>query len=119
MHFSRYFEHTDRPLVQVDSVMNLFTGAPGYDPHDDLRQGDVVGLYILGGLDRSVPTLRSVARLQRLDSSSARFTVILLPTGDHALFDAHTGAPLPFKVELVAWLRRIGADTRVRGAATR
>jgi len=118
-YFSRYFEHTDRPLVQADSVMDLFTGAPGYDPHDDLRQGDAVGLYILGGLDRSVPTSRSVARLQRLDSSSARFTVVLLPTGDHALFDAYTGAPLPFGVELAAWLRRIGADTRVRGATTR
>lgn len=119
MYFSRYFERTDRPLVQADSVMDLFTGAPGYDPLDDLRHGDAVGLYILGGLDRSVPTSRSVTRLQRLDSSSARFTVILLPTGDHALFDARTGAPLPFGIELVAWLRRIGADTRVRGTTTR
>jgi hypothetical protein len=119
MYFSRYFERTDRPLPQADSIMALFSGAPGYDPLDDLRHGDAVGLYILGGLDRSVPTSRSVARLQQLDASSARFSVILLPSGDHALFDAHTGAPLPFGNELVAWLRRVGVDTRVRGATAR
>ena len=99
--------------------MALFSGAPGYDPLDDLRHGDAVGLYILGGLDRSVPTSLSIARLHRLDASSARLSVILLPSGDHALFDAHTGVPLSFEDDLVAWLRRVGVDTRVRGATAR
>ena len=119
MYFSQYFERTDRPLAQADSVMAHFSGAPGYDPLDDLRHGDAVGLYILGGLDRSVPTSLSVARLQQLDASSARFSVILLPSGDHALFDAHTGAPISFRDDLVAWLRRVGVDTRVRGTTAR
>jgi len=117
MYFSRYFEDTDRPLSQADSIMALFSGPTGYDPLDDLRQSGAVGLYILGGMDRSVPTSRSVARLQQLDS--ARMAVLVLPTGNHGLADARTGAMLPFGDQLVAWLRRVGIDTRVHGAATR
>jgi pimeloyl-ACP methyl ester carboxylesterase len=106
MYFSRYFEDTDRPLGQADSVMALFDGPAGYDPLGDLRQSGAVGFYILGGLDRSVPTSRSVARLHQLDA--ARFTVLVLPTGNHGLADATTGAPIPFAHELSAWLRREG-----------
>jgi len=117
MYFSRYFEETDRPLGQVDSIMALFEGATGYDPLDDLRRSGAVGFYVLGGLDRSVPTSRSVTRLHQLDSTAGhRFTVLLLPTGNHGLFDARSGAPLPFGSELVAWLHRVGVGTRVRDA---
>jgi pimeloyl-ACP methyl ester carboxylesterase len=117
MYFSRYFEESDRPLHEADSVMALFTGPAGYDPLGDLRRSDAVGYYILGGLDRSVPTALSVARLRQLDST--RFAALVLPTGNHGLFDAHTGAPLPFGEQLVAWLRRVGVGTRLRGAAVR
>ena len=115
MYFSRYFEASDRPLGQADSVMALFTAPAGYDPLEDLRQSGAVGFYILGGLDRSVPTARSVARLRQLDST--RFAILVLPTGNHGLADAHTGTPLPFGEQLVAWLRRVGVDTRLRGTA--
>ncbi len=115
MYFSRYFEASDRPLGQADSVMALFTGPAGYDPLEDLRQSGAVGFYILGGLDRSVPTARSVARLRQLDS--ARVAILVLPTGNHGLADAHTGTPLPFGEQLVAWLRRVGVETRLRGTA--
>ena len=109
MYFSRYFEDTDRSLDLADSVMALFAGAPGYDPLPDLRPGAAVGIYILGGLDRSVPTARSVARLRQLDGTEAvRFTTLVLPARDHSLRDAHTGAPLPFGDQLVAWLRHTG-----------
>lgn len=107
--YSDYFEHSDKPLTEADSVMAQFTGKPGYDPVPDLRKSDAVGFYILGALDRSVPTAQSVARLRALDATaSGRFTVLLLPAGNHALFDARTGAALPFGGELVAWLQREG-----------
>ena len=119
MYFSRYFEESDRPLAQSDSLMALFAGPPGYDPVEDLRQGRAVGLYILGGMDRSVPTSRSVARLRQLDPASSRFTVLVLPAGNHGLADARTGAPIPFGDELVAWLHRVGVDAGVRDAGAR
>jgi dienelactone hydrolase len=118
MYFSRYFENTDLPLDQVDSVMAQFTGTPGYDPREDLRRSGAVGFYILGGLDRSVPTSLSVARLRQLDSAASRLSVLVLPTGNHALFDARTGAPLPFGTALVAWLHRVGVGTRVYDDST-
>lgn len=113
MYFSRYFEESDRPLGQADSVMALFSGPTGYDPLADLHQSRAVGFYILGGLDRSVPTSRSIARLHQIDST--RFAVLILPTGNHGLVDARTGAQLPFGDQLVAWLRRVGIDARLRG----
>lgn len=109
MYYSRYFEEADRPLAEADSIMTRFPGPSGYDPATDLGNTNAVGFYILGGLDRSVPTAQSVTRLQRLDSAApGRFTVLVLPTGDHSLLDAKTGTALPFGNELVAWLHRVG-----------
>lgn len=108
IHYSDYFERSDRPLAEADSLMALFNGATGYDPITDLRKSNAAGLYILGGLDRSVPTALSVARLHSIDPAGARFTVLVLPTGNHSLFNPRTGAAVPFEGELLAWLRRVG-----------
>ena len=97
--------------------MALFSEAAGYDPLEDLRHSGAVGFYILGGMDRSVPTSRSVARLQQLDSS--RVAVLVLPAGNHALVDARTGAPLAFGDQSVAWLHRMGLDGGLRRATAR
>jgi hypothetical protein len=108
IYYSDYFEQSDRPIREADSLMALFHGAPGYDPIPDLRQANAAGLYILGALDRSVPTALSVARLHSIDPTGARFTVLVLPNGNHSLFDPRTGAAIPFEGELQAWLRRAG-----------
>ncbi len=109
IYYSDFFEHSDRALDQVDSIMVRFSGPTGYDPMPDLAHGAASGLYLLGAIDRSVPTALSVARLRQLDArSSGRFTVIVFPTGDHALFDARTHAALPIRAEIAAWLDRLG-----------
>ncbi len=46
--YSRYFEDTDRPIDQADSIMALFTGPPGYDPIPDLAAQQRVGPLCLG-----------------------------------------------------------------------
>jgi hypothetical protein len=109
MYYSRYFEGTHHPIAEADSIMSRFAGASGYDPANDLRNSSAVGLYLLGGLDRSVPTAQSVCRIRQVDAvAPGRLTVLVLPTGDHSLVDARTGTALPFANELVAWLHRAG-----------
>jgi dienelactone hydrolase len=81
-----------RSLDEIYAMVEQFTGNHGFDPVPILRRVDVPGLWPLGGMDRSIPTPITIARIEELvDELGKPFTVHLYPNGNHGLVDVSTG----------------------------
>jgi len=96
------------------------TSASGFDPIPVIRSLRIPVLWVYGAEDRSIPTRRSVAIIQRLRSETgADFTSIVFPRAGHSLLETPNGlnaeidtarrfAPGLFD-EMIGWLRsRVG-----------
>ncbi len=103
--FSDAFEGSSLPLTKVDSVMAGFAGVRGYDPVPDLHRTTAAIYWMLGGLDRSIPAVRSAAIAESLGTALGRanWRVDLYPTGDHSLMDP-SGRSLAFQPAVLRWL---------------
>ena len=94
---------------EIRSRLAGFRGPHGYDPVPVLSELEIPGLWLLGGMDRSVPTFATVSNLQRIMASSAvDYEIKEYPAGDHSLRNAQNGASIDYWRDLRAWLRRKG-----------
>lgn len=78
--------------ADIERRLEEYDGPEGYDPVPVLATLRVPTLWLLGGRDRSVPTLRSVANLERLIATGAPFELKVYPEGDHVLTRSQPGA---------------------------
>lgn len=63
----------------------LYTGPHGFDPRHTLASLSTPGLWLLGGVDRSIPTPLTVEVLQSLQDSGRPYQWIVYPNADHNL----------------------------------
>ena len=108
-------------LTASEAEAQLGETAPsGFDPIPSIRSLRIPVLWVYGAEDRSIPTHRSVAIIQRLRSETgADFTSIVFPRAGHSLLETPNGlnteigasrrfAPGLFD-EMIGWLRsRVG-----------
>lgn len=77
-----------------------YAGSVGFDPAPILRTLPVPTLWLLGGLDQSVPTFATVRVLQSMGAGKGAHTVVVYPESGHDLRDA------PIWRDMTAWLER-------------
>ena len=63
----------------------VYAGPHGYDPRSTLESLSTPGLWLLGGVDRSIPTPLTVEVLQSLQDSGRPYGWIVYPGADHNL----------------------------------
>jgi len=83
-------EETDNPPPLTKEKQAEITGQlkpSGFDPVPLLEQETVPGIWVFGGQDRSQPSQRSAATLERLRENGKDFTVVLFPDAGHGLLD--------------------------------
>jgi dienelactone hydrolase len=92
-------------------------GVEGWDPDPVLRSVRAPVLFIHGGNDTSLPPLTSHRRIERLREEGRDFTNVLLPGGDHELYESsglNRDVPLSrgflraYFTTMVDWLRARG-----------
>ncbi len=105
IHYSRAFENSTLALDKADSVLAAFAGPRGYSPLADVVAMKGEAYWVLGGLDRSIPAVRSAQLADSLIRAlgRTRWRSLLLPSGDHSLF-APDGRPLDVFPPMQAWL---------------
>jgi dienelactone hydrolase len=107
MYYSDFSENSDRPFDELSKILAGFKGPHGFDPVPTLRRLNTPGLWLLGGMDRSIPTRECVEILERLKADGRPFTLRLYPTGTHSLVDAHTGARLDIWPDIDRFLQSL------------
>lgn len=98
-------------VASANNAVADFTGFHGYDPIPDLRTITHPSLWVLGGLDRSIPTDITIDRLNVLISNGAPFEIQLYPQGNHGLRDPR-GNPIPYITPpggIIDWMNRVTA----------
>ena len=85
IYFSKFAEETTTPLARLQGLLKKYTGPRGFDPRPELEALDIPGLWLLGGVDRSIPTPETVAILDELIASGKPYTRIIYPKADHSL----------------------------------
>ena len=98
--YSRIVEHGSGTLDDGYRQLPKFGGFHGFDPRPVLEKLDVPGLWLLGGVDRSIPTPATVAILDQLIASGRPFARVVFPESGHDL----SGAPI--WPEIDRWLAR-------------
>ena len=63
----------------------VYAGPHGYDPRSTLESLSTPGMWLLGGVDRSIPTPLTVEVLQSLQDSGSPYRWIVYPGADHNL----------------------------------
>jgi hypothetical protein len=85
----------DRPQTLSDEAVDaevLRRGRGGVDPIPWIRKLDVPGLWLYGGLDKTIPARLSVRRLEPIVHEQGReFEIAQFPKGNHALVETKTG----------------------------
>jgi dienelactone hydrolase len=69
----------------MNQRLSEFGGPRGYDPVPVLSTLRVPSLWLLGGLDESVPTSLTVVNLEQAVADGAPIEIIIYPEGDHGL----------------------------------
>jgi uncharacterized protein len=80
-------------------------GPSGFDPEPYVARMRTPGLWLYGGADKSIPTARCVAILDRLKRRGRDFTVVVFPGAGHGLVDRVPSAP-EAPVTLVRWIEK-------------
>ena len=76
------------PSASLDDAYarsRVYSGPHGYDPRSTLESLSTPGLWLLGGVDRSIPTPLTVEVLQSLQDSGHPYRWIVYPDADHNL----------------------------------
>jgi uncharacterized protein len=79
------------PAASLDDAYarsRVYAGPHGYDPLPTLEALSTPGLWLLGGVDRSIPTPLTVEVLQSLQDSGHPYRFIVYPSADHNLSTA-------------------------------
>ncbi len=108
IHYSLAFENSTLPLELADSVLAAFAGPRGYSPMADIVAMKGEAYWVLGGLDRSIPAVRSAQLADSLIRTlgRTRWRLRLLPSGDHSLFGPD-GRSLDVFPPIQAWLDQV------------
>jgi dienelactone hydrolase len=80
-------------------------GPSGFDPAPYITRMHTPGLWLYGAADKSIPTDRCVAILERLKHQGKDFTIIVFPGAGHGLVDRVPTAPQAPKT-LVNWITK-------------
>ncbi len=83
-----------------------YAGSAGFDPAPILRTLPVPTLWLLGGLDQSVPTFATVRVLQSMGAGKGAHTVVVYPEAGHDLRDVASGEDAPIWRDITTWLER-------------
>jgi dienelactone hydrolase len=78
----------------------VYAGPHGYDPRPTLEALSTPGLWLLGGVDRSIPTPLTVEVLQSLQDSGHPYRFVVYPGADHNL----GAAGVDFMADVVRFL---------------
>ena len=80
--------------------------ASGFDPRPYLERLNIPALWLIGGGDRNIPPLQSVAALRSIKREGGKdWTIIVFPGAGHGLFDSPPTDPRAAPVA-EAWIRR-------------
>ena len=78
----------------------------GFDPTPYLEQLDIPALWLVGGADRNLPPVQSVALLRSIKRERAKdWTIQVFPRAGHGLFDEPPTDPQAAPMA-EAWVRR-------------
>ena len=69
---------------------------------------DIPGLWLYGGMDRSVPTRIDTLNLRHLQALGKPYDFILYPYANHVLIDVRTNQYVDPWADYTAWLRKKG-----------
>jgi len=84
--------------------------ASGFDPRPYLERLDIPALWLIGGGDRNIPPVQSVAALRSIKREHGKdWTIIVFPRAGHGLFDSPPTDPR------AAPLAEAWVDRHVRG----
>ncbi len=108
--YSSLAEGTQTPLDIVYPQLSNFAGRDFFDPGFVLANIDIPGFWILGGMDRSIPSRLDTLNLRNLEAQGHDYEFKWFPTARHDLRDNDTqmGPFLPVWDEYEAWLQRKG-----------
>ena len=98
--YSSIVEVTNAPVEEGYNALPSFNGLHGFDPKPVLESLNVPGLWLLGGVDRSIPTPATVAILDQLIASGKPYTHVVFPGVGHNL--------PPSWPDIDQWLAKIG-----------
>jgi uncharacterized protein len=85
IYYSRFAEETTTPFDELSRIVKEYRGPHGFDPRPYLEELTVPGLWLLGSMDRSIPTKESVAILDELIAAGKPYRRILYPSAGHSL----------------------------------
>lgn len=98
--YSSIVEGTSAPIEDGYNALPSYNGPHGFDPKPVLESLNVPGLWLLGGVDRSIPTPATVAILDQLIASGKPYKHVVFPTLGH-------NVP-PSWPDIEQWLAAIG-----------
>ena len=94
IYYSRFAEETATPFDDLSKILKDYTGPHGFDPRRVLEELTVPGLWLLGGADRSIPTIETVAILDALITSGRPYRRVVYPFTGHNLNGANIWADI-------------------------
>jgi len=107
-------EEEPGPLTEEkkeDATRRLEEAGPsGFDPAPYIERMQTPGLWLYGGADKSIPTDRCVAILERLKQEGKEFTIVVFPGAGHGLVDRVPTAPQA-PATLVRWIEKTAKRT--------
>lgn len=98
--YSSIVEATNVPVEDGYNALPSFNGLHGFDPKPVLQSIEVPGLWLLGEMDRSIPTPATAAVLDELIGSGKPYSYVVYPGVGH-------GFP-PNWPDIDSWLAKIG-----------
>jgi len=98
--YSSIVEVSNAPVEEGYNALPSYNGPHGFDPRPVLELLDVPGLWLLGGVDRSIPTPATVAILEQLIASGKPYSHVVYPTVGHTF--------PPAWPDIDKWLAKIG-----------
>ena len=85
MYYSQFAERTSTPVAELSARLASYSGPRGFDPRPVLETLDVPGLWLLGGADRSIPTIETVRILDQFIARGRPFARVVYPHAGHDL----------------------------------
>jgi uncharacterized protein len=88
IYYSQFAEGTTTPFDELSRILTEYTGPHGFDPRPVLMEIITPGLWVLGGADRSIPTIETVQILDELIAVGKPYTRVVYPFAGHSLSGA-------------------------------
>ncbi len=108
IYYSNLADGTTTPLDNIYPQLEGFMGIAGYDPIPVLEHLDIPSLWLLGEIDRSIPTRLDSTNIIRLQSEGKPYEFIMYPSANHELRDTRTNRFVDLWGDTAAWLTTLG-----------